>query len=306
MPDILIIPQRGTSNNPSMHFTGSSAANIKMEVLPAGGIAYIGTSGSLFNITDNLVGSLMSVGDVSGLPILEVFSDDRVVMGKYNANTLYVSGTRVGVGKAPTNAILDITGSVAVTGSLAVTSTSDSAIVSRGGALFGPNTTWSKYLLIGGDGRQNYTDNGSVASVCTTNGNLHIDAASGFETYINWYDGSTLRVGAGDSSTTRLAINSSGNVGIGTGSPSYKIHAYAAGQCEVAVETASRKWGILTNTSWASNGFSIYDLTADASRLNINTSGDVGIGTTSPSAKLHVSGDVMADNVLSPFLLMGA
>lgn len=37
----------------------------------------------------------MSVNDISGLPILEVFSDDRVVMGSYNKNTLLVSGSEV-------------------------------------------------------------------------------------------------------------------------------------------------------------------------------------------------------------------
>ena len=122
MPDILILPQRGTSNNPTMHFTGSGANNVRMEVLPSGSVAFIGTSGSLFNITDNLLGSLMAVGDVSGLPILEVFSDDRVVMGKYGKNTLYVSGTNVGVGKVPLNAVLDVSGSVSISGSLNVTS----------------------------------------------------------------------------------------------------------------------------------------------------------------------------------------
>jgi hypothetical protein len=122
MPDILILPQRGTSNNPSMHFTGSGLANIKMEVLPSGSVAYIGTSGSLFNITDSLIGSLMAVGDVSGLPIFEVFSDDRVVMGKYGKNTVYVSGANVGIGKVPLNAVLDVSGSVSVSGSLNVTS----------------------------------------------------------------------------------------------------------------------------------------------------------------------------------------
>jgi len=35
----------------------------------------------------------MSVNDVSGLPILEVFSDDRVVMGTYGAPALIVTGS---------------------------------------------------------------------------------------------------------------------------------------------------------------------------------------------------------------------
>jgi hypothetical protein len=80
-------------------------------------------------------------------------------------------------------------------------STSDSAIRVRGGALHGPNPTWGAFLLVGGDGRQNYT-NTSTASVCTTNGNLHLDAGSGYETYINYYDGSNVYFGNGANSIT--------------------------------------------------------------------------------------------------------
>jgi hypothetical protein len=52
-----------------------------------------GSQGQLFSVTDALSGSLMSVNDVSGLPILEVFSDDRVVIGTYGAPALTVTGS---------------------------------------------------------------------------------------------------------------------------------------------------------------------------------------------------------------------
>jgi hypothetical protein len=47
-----------------------------------------GSSGELFSITDSLVGSLFSVNDISGLPILEVFSDNTTLMGSYLAPSL--------------------------------------------------------------------------------------------------------------------------------------------------------------------------------------------------------------------------
>ena len=47
-----------------------------------------GSSGELFSVTDSLVGSLFSVNDISGLPILEVFDDDTVHMGNYQAPSL--------------------------------------------------------------------------------------------------------------------------------------------------------------------------------------------------------------------------
>ena len=76
-------------------------------------------------------------------------------------------------------------------------STSDSALRIRGGALHGPNPTWGSYLLVGGDGRQNRINDSAVASVCSTNGNLHLDAASGYVTYINHYDGNAIYFGGG-------------------------------------------------------------------------------------------------------------
>lgn len=96
-------------------------------------------------------------------------------------------------------------------------STSDAALRIRGGALHGPNPTWGAYLLVGGDGRQNYTDSG-YASVCTTNGNLHLDSGSGYSTHINWYDGTDLVVGAGNSSSTRFRIYGSDNYTFASGS----------------------------------------------------------------------------------------
>jgi len=59
-----------------------------------------GQNGALFQVIDELSGSLFAVSDISGLPILEVFDDDRVVAGKFNSNALVVTGSQVGVGTA--------------------------------------------------------------------------------------------------------------------------------------------------------------------------------------------------------------
>jgi hypothetical protein len=47
-----------------------------------------GSQGELFSITDSLSGSLFSVNDISGLPIMEVFSDNTTLMGSYLAPSL--------------------------------------------------------------------------------------------------------------------------------------------------------------------------------------------------------------------------
>jgi hypothetical protein len=50
-----------------------------------------GSQGELFSVTDSLTGSLFSVSDISGLPILEVFSDSTTVIGDYQSPSLYTT-----------------------------------------------------------------------------------------------------------------------------------------------------------------------------------------------------------------------
>jgi hypothetical protein len=142
MSDIIITPNRGSANAPTIQFSGSAnaSASIRLEVLPEGQVAFLGKSGSLFSISDNMVGSLMAVGDISGLPILEVFSNDKVVMGQFNKNTLVVTGSRVGVGKSNPTVALDVSGSIAITGSMVVS----------GAATFASTVTVGDNLAIGG------------------------------------------------------------------------------------------------------------------------------------------------------------
>ena len=60
------------------------------------------------------------------------------------------------------------------------------SLATDGSTLYGPNTTWSRYLRVGGNGNADTTN----ASVVTTNGNLHLDAAAGASaTFINYYKG---------------------------------------------------------------------------------------------------------------------
>ena len=94
-----------------------------------------GSEGQLFSITDSLSGSLFAVSDVSGLPILEVFSDDTVKIGSFNNEAITVNGSTavvtgsftgsfVGDGSNLTGIETDpfpYTGSAVISGSLEVT-----------------------------------------------------------------------------------------------------------------------------------------------------------------------------------------
>jgi len=79
----------------SLTVTGSAGTGSAIYAYKSGStvLDIQGSQGQLFSVTDALSGSLMSVNDVSGLPIIEVFSDDRIVMGTYGAPALIVNGS---------------------------------------------------------------------------------------------------------------------------------------------------------------------------------------------------------------------
>jgi hypothetical protein len=88
--DIFIIPSQSL-----MEFSGSDANPIVLYVEPSGSVNFVGTTGSILKIMDNLSGSLFSVNNISGLPILEVLSDNIVNIGNPTNYALIVSGSNV-------------------------------------------------------------------------------------------------------------------------------------------------------------------------------------------------------------------
>lgn len=81
-----------------------------------------GTQGRLFSVTDVLTGSIFSVNDISGLPILEVLDTNTVIAGTVNTNAFIVSGTRIGMGRAVTSTDrLAVSGNMTVIGAVSAT-----------------------------------------------------------------------------------------------------------------------------------------------------------------------------------------
>jgi len=75
-------------------------SSIRLEVEEDGGIAFIGSSGSLFRIQDNLSGSLFVIAPESGIPIFSVYSwDTTEVSGQLTVDgTLYITGSTLSDG----------------------------------------------------------------------------------------------------------------------------------------------------------------------------------------------------------------
>ncbi|QQG44290.1 MAG: hypothetical protein HYW86_05555 [Candidatus Roizmanbacteria bacterium] len=125
-------------------------------------------------------------------------------------------------------------------------------------------------------------------------GNAILGTASSSDTYLRSYNDDIFFQ---DSSGNNLAaITDTGNLGIGTTTPTTKLSFAGSADGYDAIDvggTAGKQWGLYYDQgSWLASLFSIDEFSSDGSRtprLTINN-GNVGIGTTAPSAPLHVWG----------------
>jgi hypothetical protein len=114
---------------------------------------------------------------------------------------------------------------------------------------------------------------------------------------------------SGTTQTTSVSmfIDTTGKVGIGTTSPTSRLHVNGSGATHgeyLRISNGTTQIYELQPSIYnvTNNGFGIYDVTDSAYRLVIDTTGNVGIGTTSPDATL----DVHAPSTTAPSLTMGA
>jgi hypothetical protein len=165
-------------------------------------------------------------------------------------------------------------------------------------------------------------DNGNVgigtdspSTKLEVNGDIGIGRSAGAYTFREVVGGG-LRAGIHSNSSNELLfkygantegmrIDSSGRVGIGTSSPTYSLDVSSSSVLTGRIQSSSgetileldntntngRRFMIISggnSGSLAGGKFGVYDATAGATRLAIDSSGNVGIGTTSPAAKLDL------------------
>ncbi len=101
-----------------------------------------------------------------------------------------------------------------------------------------------------------------------------------------------------------IAVFQGGNVGIGTTAPGALLHISSSAAStdlklqntavnaysEINFTNDARTYRVIAPNGGDSDKFQIYDSTAGLYRLTIDTFGNIGIGTTSPTDKLEVSG----------------
>ena len=187
---------------------------------------------------------------------------------------LYVNpqNNRVGVNNESPSATLDVDGAINTTGNLTV-----------GGTL---NLTgaFTSNVINAGSG----TAAAPSVSVGTTDNGL--------------YSPGTDQVAISTNGTGRLFVDSSGNVGIGTSSPSARlnIETNAADAAKLRLSfDSTRYYDIFRKSSDGTGLLHFYGSQSsftgyvfggvDGERMRIDSSGNVGIGTSSPITRLHVN-----------------
>ena len=220
-------------------------------------------------------------------------SDWDIVDGVFNAAGNGTSvGLNVGTGKT-----LTVTGTL--TGAGVSTYLASPPAIGGTAAAAGTFTTLNYTTAVGATSETVPT----VIGGTTASSTLTLKSTSGVGTS----DAISFKVG-NNGATTAMTINTSGNVGIGTSSPNYQMQLYKSGAVANYLQVTSGATGTgaangtLFGVDASGNGIvtvqgavNYITSVAGAERMRIDSSGNVGIGTTSPSNKLQInksSGDL--------------
>jgi hypothetical protein len=295
--------------------SGSNASVLKVD----------GGSGTLFEVTDNLSGSLFNVNDITGLPIFEVFSNNRIVAGKYAANDLVISGSRVGIGTATPSAKLQVIGNIsgsqftssrrnavgffgtssyarrALTASFALNASSGGTTLRTGSTYpitssFARRAITASYALAsaGGGG------SGTISSGTTNRLAKYTGATTVGQSFSPIFESGSAFVGVGPISTSlvsRLQVFRSGS-----NASVLKVDGGSGTLFEVTDNLSGSLFSVNTIAGFPIlEVFSNNRMVAGAYGTNalVVSASSVGIGTTTPSAKLHIQGNVSGSQFTS-------
>lgn len=301
-------------NTSTVHESGSAFLGVgvssslvsRLQVFRSGSNASVlkvdGGSGTLFEVTDNLSGSLFSVNTIAGFPILEVFSNNRMIAGAYGTNALVVSASSVGIGIATpsANAKLHIQGNVS--GSQ-FTSSRRNAVGFSGTASYARRALTASYALnASGGGGGSTLRTGSTYPITasktsaigagTTNRFVKYNNASAVgQTFTPIFESGSAFIGIGaisSSLVSRLQVYRSGS-----NASVLKVDGGSGTLFEVTDNLSGSLFSVNTIAGFPIlEVFSNNRIVAGAYGTNalVITGSNIGIGTNSPVSKLHIRG----------------
>ena len=230
---------------------------------------------------------------------------------KLSGNNLYASSTSysVGIGTTTPSQKLDILG-----GNLEITGTTGSAIADTFPAGSSTQQSYIHFPAVSGSNDPGYIMHETLGAGADANeGVLHLSPSddNGYGDYISIHgtnDADVLKLHTdGTIEGIKAFYGQSNKLGIGTSTPNSQLTVFdssgsnptanikssATSQTILRIDnTTSRNWELAVGGSANGVGvgkFYIYDTIASGARLVIDTSGNVGIGTTTPAMNLQVS-----------------
>ena len=245
---------RNTSNIVWITNAASTTSNVTLKTYPDsnGTLSFEGSAGQLFSITNDLTGSLFSVNDVSGIPLIEVnVTSQQVTFGQFYGN--------VGIGTSASTASiykLDVAGSANISlPTLLVAGTNVLASFAAG----------NNYTNAVGTAGNNYTN--QIGAASNTWANTKVSSVSGTAGRITSSGGTTPAIDLATSGVTATTYGGSTNI------PTFAVDTY--GRITSASNVAVSSGGVtITNESAsASTFYPVFTLTTTGtmSTANVDT-----------------------------------